>query len=148
MISGIKPISSNITMPTISFSRILCHCKFEAIGVNEYFLHRFRQFGVMIIYHPYPISSQYLKMWGVDSHALLICLIRKKRSQRLLQSSKIIQRCETLSVHNKLMKTSSSLWSTSLWLLPSIPNVAFNYCFMQIAKPFFSFRSQGIHFDL
>ena len=34
------PISSNITMPTTSFSCNLHHCKFVMIRVNEYFLHQ------------------------------------------------------------------------------------------------------------
>ena len=37
---GNKPIRSNVTISTTSFSRVLCHRKFVVIGVNEYFLHK------------------------------------------------------------------------------------------------------------
>ena len=57
-------------MPTTSFSRILCDRKFVMTGVNEYFF--FAQMASFVerydvIYHPFPINSQYLRTWGVDS---------------------------------------------------------------------------------
>ena len=56
-------------MPTTSFSHVLCHRKFIIIGVNKYFFARMTSCAERydVIYHPFPINSQYLKMWGVDS---------------------------------------------------------------------------------
>ena len=56
-------------MPTTSFSHVLCHRKFIIIGVNKYFFAWMTSCAERydVIYHPFPINSQYLKMWGVDS---------------------------------------------------------------------------------
>ena len=70
-----KPaISSNITMPITSFSHVLCHCKCVTTGVNQYVFAQMTSCTMRydVIYHPIPISSQYLKMWRVDSPNLTL----------------------------------------------------------------------------
>ena len=66
---GSKPIRSNVTMTTTSFLHILCHRKFVTNRVNGYFFTQITSYAMRndIIFHPFPISSQYLKMWGVNS---------------------------------------------------------------------------------
>ena len=57
-------------MPTTYFLHSLCHRKFVTIGVNKYFLHKLMTLYAVhydFICHPFPINSQYLRMWGVDS---------------------------------------------------------------------------------
>ena len=55
-------VKFNVTMPTASFSRILCYHKFAQMMSCA--------MPYDIIYHPFPFNSQlYLKMWGVDSPA-------------------------------------------------------------------------------
>ena len=48
---------------------VLCHHKFVKIRGNEYFLVQMTSCAMRydVTYHPFPINSQYLKMWGVDS---------------------------------------------------------------------------------
>ena len=62
-------------MPT-SFSHILCHCKFVTIGVNKYFFAQmtWRAIYYDVIYHPFPINSQYLKTWGIVSPVNILCI--------------------------------------------------------------------------
>ena len=69
-----KPISSNITMPTTSCSHILCHRKCVMTGVNQYVFAQITTCTMRydVIYHPIPISSQYLKTWRVDSPNLTL----------------------------------------------------------------------------
>ena len=53
-------------MPRTSFPGILCHHIFEMIGVNKYFFAQKMSWAVHcdVIYHPFPLNSQYLKTWG------------------------------------------------------------------------------------
>ena len=53
--AGSKPIRSNVTIPTTSFSRIF-FSQMTSCAVHY-----------DIIYHPFPINSQYLKTCGVNS---------------------------------------------------------------------------------
>ena len=59
---GRKPISSNVIIPTTSFSRVLCHRKFVMIGVNEYFLRKWRHVWYVMTSSIIPSLS-----WFVDS---------------------------------------------------------------------------------
>ena len=51
---GSKPIRSDVKIPTTSFSRVFCTNDIMSVHSD-------------VIYHHFPISSQYLKTWGVDS---------------------------------------------------------------------------------
>ena len=47
---------------------------YTSIGFNKYFWHSqmtSRPMQYDVIYHPFPISFQYLKVWGVDSPAIV-----------------------------------------------------------------------------
>ena len=53
----------------IFFARFESLQIFMTVGVNEFFLHKYIMCGAVydVIYQPFLISSQYLKMWEVDS---------------------------------------------------------------------------------
>ena len=61
-------------MPTTSFSHVLCHRKCVTTGVNQYVFAQMTSCTMRydVIYHPIPISSQYLKTWRVDSPNLTL----------------------------------------------------------------------------
>ena len=55
-LGGSKPVRSNVTIPTTSFSRVF-------FFTNDFMC----RVHYDVINHPFPINSQYLKTWGVDS---------------------------------------------------------------------------------
>ena len=57
---GSKPVRSNVTVPTASLSRVYLFTQITSCAMPY-----------DVIYHPFPINSQYLKTWGVDSPALI-----------------------------------------------------------------------------
>ena len=61
---GSKPIRSNVTIPTTSFLRVFFFFSQMTSCAMHY----------DVIYRPFPINSQYLKTWGVDSPALVTCV--------------------------------------------------------------------------
>ena len=69
-----KPITSNVTVPAF------CHRKFVTIGVNKYYLHYRCSMRYDVIYDPFPINSQYLRTWGVDSLVNLTPIIPQSDS--------------------------------------------------------------------
>ena len=67
---GSKPIKLNATTPITSFSRVLRHRKFVAIGVNRYFLHKWHHAPCVMTSSIIPLLS-ILNIWsrgGVDSN--------------------------------------------------------------------------------
>ena len=72
---GSKPITSNVTVPTTSFLRVLCHCKFVTIGVNKYYLHYRCSMSYDVIYDSFPINSQYLKTCEVLTALYMVVLL-------------------------------------------------------------------------
>ena len=60
---GSKPVRSNVTILTTSFLIVFCFVLFFCffLQMTSCAMHD------DVIYHPFPINSQYLKWWGVDS---------------------------------------------------------------------------------
>ena len=77
-----KPIKLNVTMPITSFSRVLRHRKFVAIGVNKCVFAQMTSCSARydVIYHdPFAINCQYLKSGG--RLTALIFAIRRRIHQ-------------------------------------------------------------------
>ena len=77
-------------MPITSFSRVLRHRKFVAIGVNKCVFAPMTSCAARydVIYHdPFAINCQYLKSWGVNS--LDICNTKTNSSGGLYDANMV-----------------------------------------------------------
>ena len=92
-LGGSKPVRSNVTIPTTSFSRVFF--------TNEVMC----RVHYVVINHPFPINSQYLKTWGVDSPEIV--------SPNSIFGGPLLNRSTQREILRKRPKNNNKAW---LWI--------------------------------
>ena len=117
---GSKPIRSNVTIPTTSFSHVF-------FFTNDIMCRLFD-----IIYHLFPINSQYLKTWGVDSPEI---------TQLSCSQTSLHCRSNLIPISNICEAVPKSLFRAPN-RLNELPQMSFEFPFILIGKSTMAFLIQ------
>ena len=115
---GSKPIRSNVTIPTTSFSHIFFFSQMTSCAICY-----------DIIYHLFPINSQYLKTWQADSPEI---------TQRSCSQTSLHCRSNLTPISNICEAVPKSLFRAPN-RLNELPQMSFEFPFILIGKSTMAF---------